>query len=187
MPVPDGTTLSQLEDLFHNIEREIRLLNKDSVQKYDPYNLSAIRSSKGRVMVKWTDEDNKKGWKPGWYTAIIKNYITVCDVIEMEYVSEPGKVYKVNVKDSVENGTLRLHVTTCGVPDLYDQVTEIGASISIKWTREEVKGSSWKAGWYGAEVQAFDPERDEITIIYKREPTVVYTECVTQLISEGKV
>lgn len=96
--VPDGTTLSQLEDLFHNIEREIRLLNKDSAQKYDPYNLSAIRSSKGRVMVKWTDEDNKKGWKPGWYTAIIKNYITVCDVIEMEYVSEPGKVYKVNVR-----------------------------------------------------------------------------------------
>lgn len=37
------------------------------------------------------------------------------------------------------------------------------------------------------EVQAFDPDRDEITIIYKREPTVVYTECVTQLISEGKV
>ena len=101
-------------------------------------------------MVKWTNEDKKKGWKPGWYTGIIKNYIKASDVIEIEYVCEPGKVYKVNVKDSVENGTLRLHVTTCGVPDLYDQVTEIGASISIKWTRDEVKGSGWKAGWYGA-------------------------------------
>ena len=187
VPVPDGTTLSQLEDLFQNIKLEIMLLNKDSAQKYDPYNLNAIRSNKGRVMVKWTDEDNKQGWKPGWYAAIVKNYIKVCDVIEIEYVSEPGKMYKVNVKDSVENGTLRLHVTTCRVPDIYDQVTEIGASISVKWARKEVKGSGWKAGWYEAEVQAFDPDRDEITIIYKRGPTVVYTECVTQLISEGKV
>ena len=75
MPVPDGTTLSQLEDLFQNIKREIMLINKDSAQKYDPYNLNAIRSNKGRVMVKWTDEDNKQGWKPGWYAAIVKNYI----------------------------------------------------------------------------------------------------------------
>ena len=187
LPVPDGTTLSQLEDIFHNIKSEIRLLNKDSAQKYDPYNISAIRSSKGRVMVKWTEEDNKKGWKPGWYAAIIKNYIKIFDVIEIEYVSEPGKVYKVKVKENVENGTLRLHVATCGAPDLYDQVCEIGASIAIKWTKEEVQGSGWKAGWYQAEVQAFDPDRDEITIIYKREPTVIYTECVSQLISEGKV
>ena len=40
VPVPDGTTLSQLEDIFHNIESEIRLLNKDSGQKYDPHNLA---------------------------------------------------------------------------------------------------------------------------------------------------
>ena len=112
----------------------------------------------------------------------------MCDVIQIEYVSEPGEVYKVNVKDSRENGTLRLHVTTCGVPDLCDQVTEIGDSISIKWTREEVnKVTGGLAGWYEAEIQAFDPDRDEITITYKREPTVVHTECVTQLISEGKV
>ena len=32
--VPDGTTLLQLEDLFQNIKREIRLLNKDTAQKY---------------------------------------------------------------------------------------------------------------------------------------------------------
>ena len=34
-PVPDGTTLSKLKNIFDNIKREIRLLNKDSVQKYD--------------------------------------------------------------------------------------------------------------------------------------------------------
>ena len=79
-PVPDGTTLSQLEDLFKNIKSEIRLLNKDSAP----------------VMVKWTDKNNRKDWKPGWYTAIIKNYMKVCDVIEIEYVSEPGKCGKWN-------------------------------------------------------------------------------------------
>ena len=109
------------------------------------------------------------------------------DAIETEYVSEPGKVYKVHVKDGVEKGTLRLHVTTCGVADLYDQVIEIGTSILIKWMKEEVKESGLKAGWCEAEVQAFEPNIDEITIIYNREPTVVCTKCVTQIISDGKV
>lgn len=187
MLVPEGTNLSCLEDSFQYIKGEIILLNKDSAQKHDPYNLDAIRSSKGRVTVKWTEQDSKKGWKPGWYTAIVKKYIKVFDIIEIEYACEPGKVYRVNVKESVENGTLRLHAITCGVPDLYDQVTEIGASLSIKWNKEEVKESGWKAGWYSAEVQAFDPDTDEITIIYRKEPTVIYTECVTQLIAVGKV
>lgn len=71
-------------------------------------------------MVKWIEEDNKKGWKLGWYIVIIKNYIKVCDVIEVEYVSESGKVYKVNVKDSVENGILRFYVIICEVLDFYD-------------------------------------------------------------------
>ena len=138
-------------------------------------------------MVKWTERDNNDGWKLEWYTAIIKNYTKVLHVIETEYVSEPGKVYKVHVKDGVEKGTLRLHVTTCGVADLYDQVIEIGTSILIKWMKEEVKESGLKAGWYEAEVQAFEPNIGEITIIYKREPTVVCTKCVTQIISDGKV
>lgn len=51
--------------IFKNIENKIRLLNKDSAQKYNPYNLSTFRSSKGRVMVKWTDGDNKKAENQG--------------------------------------------------------------------------------------------------------------------------
>ena len=47
--------------------------------------------------------------------------------------------------------------------DLYDQVIEIGTSILIKWMKEEVKGSGLKVGWYKAEVQAFEPNIDEIT------------------------
>ena len=65
---PEGSTLSSSrprEVAGKPIEHEIRLLNKVSVQKYDPYNLNAIRSNKGRVMVKWTNKDNKKGCKPG--------------------------------------------------------------------------------------------------------------------------
>lgn len=44
----------------------------------------------------------------------------MCDVIEIEYVSELGKVYKVNVKDSVENGILWFYVIICCVLDFYD-------------------------------------------------------------------
>ena len=61
--------------------------------KDDPYNLNALRSNTGRVMVKWTKEDETKGRKPGWYTAIIKQYVKELDMIEVEYVSEPGNVY----------------------------------------------------------------------------------------------
>ena len=37
----------------------------------------------------------------------MKRYIKVLDIIEIKYASEPGKVYRVNVKESVEKGTLR--------------------------------------------------------------------------------
>lgn len=180
MLVPESTDLSCLEDLFQNVKREIILLNKDSAKKHNPYNLNAIRSNKGRVMVKWNEDNKTKGWKPGWYTANIKKYIKVFDIIEIEYT-------QVKVKESVENGTLRLHNTPCVVQDLYDKVTEIGESIFIKWDQSELEQSGWKPGWYLAEVQAFDPGRDEIRIIYRKEPTVIYTECVSQLIAAGKV
>ena len=101
MLVPEGTNLFFSEDIFHNIEREITLLHGDSVQKYDPYNLKAILISNSRVMVKWTNENNANGWKTGCYTAVVKNFIKVLDIIHIKYVCEPGKVYRVNVKESV--------------------------------------------------------------------------------------
>ena len=75
---------------------------------------------------------------------------------------------KVKVQERVENGTLRLNNTICVVQDLYDKVTEIGHSIFIKWEQSESQQSGWKPGWYLAELQAFHPGRDEITIIYRK-------------------
>lgn len=122
-------------------------------------------------MVKWIDEDNKKGWKLGWYIVIIKNYIIVCDVIEMEYVSELGKVYKVNVR-------------IVWKMEFYDfMLLYVGYQIFMIKLLKLVylfllNGSGWKVGQYGVEVQVFDLDRDEIIIIYKRELIVVYIECV---------
>lgn len=179
VPVTGGITLSTLENMFDNLKQEVALLNRDSAQRYDPYNLNALRSNTGRVMVKWTKEDETKGWKPEWYTAIIKQYVKELDMIEVEYISEPGRVYRVKVEECVQKGTMRLYISTCKEPDLYDQISEIGASLKIKWSNDKVKESGWKAGWYHVEVQEFHPDRDEITLIYKKEPTVIYTECVT--------
>ena len=71
--------------------------------------------------------------------------------IQVEYSSEPGSLCAIKVKESVENGTLRLQRITCNVADLYKKVTEIGAG--IRWNKEELKESGWRPGWYVAEVQ----------------------------------
>ena len=113
-------------------------------------------------------------------------YVRDDDCIEVEYSSEPGRSYRTNVEESVGDGKLRLHEITCATTDLYEEVTEIGAGILVRWTEEDLKGSGWRPGWYVA-VQSFDRESDEINIIYDREPDELYVECVTTLITEGRV
>ena len=183
--VPPNTILDNLEKIFHGLKEEIQLLMTQ--KKHDPYNLEAIRKYNAKVMVRWTEEDKSRGWTPGWYNATCKRYTRESDSIQVEYSSEPGSLYAVKVKESVENGTLRLQRITCNVADLYEEVTEIGAGILIRWNKEELKESGWRPGWYAAEVQAFDPDSDQIHIVYDQEPDEVYIECVTKLISEGKV
>lgn len=61
VPLTEGITLSTLENIFDNLKQEVALLNRDSAQRYDPFNLNALGSNTGRVMVKWTKEDETKG------------------------------------------------------------------------------------------------------------------------------
>ena len=101
----------------------------------------------------------------------------------MEYISEPDKRCNLQVKGSVRE-VLNVHCDN----DLYDEVTRIGAKISVRWSNTEVKGTGWKAaGWYTAEIQEFDPDNDTITIIYDREPNRAYKEAVTPAISKGEI
>ena len=137
--------------------------------------------------MKWTGTDNLGGWKPGWYMGKVQRYNLQNDEITVQYSSEPGKVYKMNVKDSVEEGILQLAEYRNVDPDLYDAYTEIGARILVKWDKSEVAGTGWKPGWYAAEVQAFYPHDDKIDVLYRTSQTEVYSENVTDLIMHGKI
>lgn len=139
-----------------------------------------------RVAVLWKEEDAMSGWNPGWYNAVVRAYSQTLDEITIEYVSEPSKRYTMKVKESVNEGLLKLLKVNCD-SDIYDEVTEIGARIQVRWSGNDVKETGWKAGWYAAEVQGFDPDEDMISIVYDREPKRVYQECVTQVISRGEI
>ena len=182
--VPSTINMKNLEEMFDDLLGEIRLVN--TREKRDPYNLEAIRKCGAKVMVRWSEDDERRGWTPGWYGATMVGYVRDDDCIEVEYSSEPGRSYRMNVEESVGDGKLRLHEITCTTTDLYEEVTEIGAGILVRWTKEDLKGSGWRPGWYVA-VQSFDRESDEINIIYDREPDELYVECVTTLITEGRV
>ena len=68
-----------------------------------------------------------------------------------------------------------------------EQLCQPGAQISIKWLLEELGDSGWKAGWYKAVVQAYEPETDKLTVVYPSEPGCVYTLGLSSMISSGKI
>ncbi len=60
-------------------------------------------------MIKWTQADvGKMGWNPGWYVAEVEESNIEDDWIKIEYSSEPGRIYKVDVSSELANGTLKL-------------------------------------------------------------------------------
>ena len=184
--IPVGTSLSNLPNIFEDLKNVIQATREVNAEKSDTDNVEDITTPGTRVVVLWKEVDALSGWDPGWYTAIVRAFIEALDKITIEYVSEPGKHYNVRVKESVKEGTLKVLNVHCD-SDLYDEVTQIGAKISVRWSGTEVKGTGWKAGWYAAEVQEFDPDNDTITIIYDREPNRAYKEAVTPVISKGEI
>ena len=48
--------------------------------------------------------------------------------------------------------------------NLKEQITQMGAIISVKWTADEVGDSGWRPGWYKAEVHSYCEESDIITL-----------------------
>ena len=64
---------------------------------------------------------------------------------------------------------LEKELCDCIKPDVSDKVTEIGAFLFVKWDKVKWNKSGWKPG-----------NQEELI-------EIIYTECVTQLVSEGKV
>ena len=70
---------------------------------------------------------------------------------------------------------------------LKEQITQIGAIISVKWTADKVGDSGWRPGWYKAEVHSYCEESDIITLKYILEPDDIYEDEITPLLLQKKV
>jgi len=77
---------------------------------------------------------------------------------------EPSEAYEICVKEMLKKGLIRI---TDG--DQMEQFYEVGAKVSVKWSREGIRDTNWRAGWYVGEVQEADPECDEI-VQFRMEP-----------------
>lgn len=181
-----GTSLSNLPNIFEDLKNVIKATRDVNRDKSDPGNIEDITTPGTRVVILWKEGDALSGWDPGWYTVKVRAYTKDVDEITIEYITEPGRRYNVKVTESVKEGTLKVLNVHCD-GNLYDEVTQIGAKISVRWSGSKVKGIGWKAGWYTVEVQEFDPDDDTITIIYDREPNRAYKEAVTPAISKGEI
>jgi len=115
--------------------------------------------------------------------AVVKDVIDLqAETTRIVYVVEPLASYEISVKEMLEEGTIKI-----ASGDEIEQFYEIGARISVKWTKEEIGDTNWRAGWYVAEVQDSDPEQDEITVQFVAEPESLYTYEVTPCVAEGKL
>ena len=139
-PIPEGISLLNLNTIFDEIQRLITAQREVNNKKADPSNSEAIRTPGTRVAVLWGEEDALAGWEPGWYTGVIRAYDLASDKVTIEYSSEEGEWYQLNVKDSINEGKLKLLKVTCD-SDLYDKLTEIGARIQVLWTKDGVAGN----------------------------------------------
>lgn len=74
-------------------------------------------------------------------------------------------------------------LATAGDKTVKNKVTQIGAKIKVKWTKEETTSM----GWYVATVQSYCADTDMITLTYQCEPNDPYEEELTPLIAEGKL
>lgn len=66
-------------------------------------------------------------------------------------------------------------------------MTQIGSIVKIKWKQEEVSGTGWKAGWYNAQVQSYNPDTDEIDVVYNQEPDCVYTHDFSTMLNSSTI
>lgn len=73
------------------------------------------------------------------------------------------------------------------VLDDFEKKIEIGCRVKVRWTKEEIRDSGWRPGWYTAEVQDSSLQSDQITVVYLSEPEAIYNIDVTTMLATGKL
>ena len=67
----------------------------------------------------------------------------------------------------------------------------VGSKVKVLWTEKELKGTTFKPGWYEGEIQWYDEDMDTVGILYredlKRGAMAVYELCLTLAMADGIV
>ena len=73
-------------------------------------------------------------------------------------------------------------------------MTQVGTRIHVLWTENDLKGTTFKPGWYEGEVQEYDDDNDVIRVLYKDEEMVtssrtknLFDLSVTVVLAEGLI
>ena len=62
-----------------------------------------------KVKVKWSkDEVGDSGWRPGWYNAEVQGYDNETDMITVQYPSEPGCTYTIELTPLLTQNNIKL-------------------------------------------------------------------------------
>ena len=123
LPVPQTVSLNNLHQVFDKLKKYISILREQNYEKSkilktfnikgdkktDTIEQDSIFDVESKVKVKWSKDDLKgTGWKAGWYTAYVKSSEPLQDQIVVEHVSEPERLYTLDVLPMLGEGSLRL-------------------------------------------------------------------------------
>ena len=65
----------------------------------------------------------------------------------------------------------------------------VGRKVMVLWTEKELKGTTFKLGWYEGEIQWCDKDNDTVGILYRedvrRGKKAVYELCLTLAMADG--
>eukprot|EP00112_Aurelia_sp_Birch-Aquarium-sp1_P011710 Seg24649.1 transcript_id=Seg24649.1/GoldUCD/mRNA.D3Y31 product="hypothetical protein" protein_id=Seg24649.1/GoldUCD/D3Y31 len=110
-----GGVLNQLKDSLKAVGNvhsdDTEMLARDNLRIRTPQDQEYEEMFEvGAVLkIKWdADEIGDSGWRPGWYTADVQMADLDNDTVEVEYRSEQGCIYKIQVTPMLSKGKLLL-------------------------------------------------------------------------------
>ena len=123
--VPTDMNMFNIADMLKSLKDDIRILQRSKGNNHDAERTSSGSSSittfipkepyeeyfeiGTKVSVKWTSQDiGDTGRKPGWYTAEVQDSSIDNDWIKIEYSSEPGRLYKLDVTSHLAKGQIKM-------------------------------------------------------------------------------
>lgn len=73
-------------------------------------------------------------------------YAEMTDTVEVEFETEKGVVYDYSVEKEVNANRLKLAKDTSRNIKDYEEIFQIGASIEMKWSTDDLSGTNWQVG-----------------------------------------